>query len=56
MTSPMESPDRAKGSRPPEQPAGVDGEPRFGRLLVVLACAVAIVIAIVFASAAWFGI
>jgi len=41
---------------PEEQPGGAGGNPKFGRLLAILACAVAIIIAITFASAAWFGL
>jgi hypothetical protein len=40
---------------PEEQPVA-GGEPRFGRLLIVLACALAVIIGITFASAAWFGL
>ena len=41
---------------PDEQPSGSEGEPRFGLLLIVLACALAVIIAVTFASAAWFGV
>jgi hypothetical protein len=42
-------------SHPPEQPAGVEGVPRFGRLLVVLICAVLLIVAITFGSEAYFS-
>lgn len=41
---------------PEEQPSDADGEPRFGRLLIALACALAVIIGVTFASAAWFGL
>lgn len=40
---------------PAEQPAGAEGVPRFGRLLVVLICAVLLIVAITFASEAYFS-
>jgi len=40
-------------TRPP--PASGDGTPRFGRLLVVLAAAVLLIVAITFASEAYFS-
>ncbi|MBB5391407.1 MULTISPECIES: hypothetical protein [unclassified Herbaspirillum] len=40
---------------PPEQPAGDDGSPRFGRLLAVLICAVLLIVAITFGSEAYFS-
>lgn len=40
---------------PKEQPAGSDGSPRFGRLLVVLALAVAMIGLLTFASEAYFS-
>lgn len=39
----------------PEQPAEGDGSPRFGRLLVVLICAVLLIVAITFGSEAYFS-
>lgn len=36
-----------------DQPAGSDGSPRFGRLLIVLAIAVAIMVFVTWASQAW---
>jgi hypothetical protein len=62
MTSPKthsHSQDHAGASplqHPEEQPVAGNGEPRFGRLLIVLACALAVIIGITFASAAWFGL
>ncbi len=38
---------------PDEQPAGADGTPKFGRLLVVLALAVAFMGFVTWASQAW---
>jgi hypothetical protein len=58
MTSP-EPQDHSGASplqHPDEQPVAADGEPKFGRLLIVLACALAVIIGITFASAAWFGL
>lgn len=40
---------------PPEQPSGTDGSPKFGRLLIVLALAVAIVVVLTFASEAYYS-
>ncbi|WP_288410418.1 hypothetical protein [uncultured Herbaspirillum sp.] len=40
---------------PPEQAAGTDGTPKFGRLLVVLICAVLLIVVITFASEAYFS-
>jgi hypothetical protein len=54
----MEDADRPRQNpmqHPEEQPTGTDGAPRFGILLVVLACAVAAIVAITFGSAAWFA-
>jgi hypothetical protein len=42
--------------RPEEQASGRDGAPRFGLLLLVLGAAVGFIIAVTFASAAWFGL
>lgn len=48
--------DRDKPFRPaPEPPGANDGNPRFGRLLVVLALAIALIVGIVAASMAWVG-
>jgi hypothetical protein len=40
---------------PAEQPAGSDGSPRFGRLLIVLILAVLLIVAITFGSEAYFS-
>ena len=40
---------------PPEQAAGADGSPKFGRLLAVLICAVLMIVVITFASEAYFS-
>lgn len=42
-------------NHPPEQAAGADGSPKFGRLLVVLICAVLLIVAITFGSEAYFS-
>jgi hypothetical protein len=39
----------------PEQAAGADGSPKFGRLLAVLICAVLMIVVITFASEAYFS-
>lgn len=40
---------------PAEQPTGVDDSPKFGRLLIVLVLAVLAVVAITFASEAYYS-
>lgn len=40
---------------PDEQPAGSDGSPKFGRLLLVLLAAVLAVIALTFGSQAYYS-
>ena len=40
---------------PEEQPAGADDSPKFGRLLIVLAIAVLMVVAITFISEAMYS-
>ena len=42
-------------NHPDELPAGAEGVPRFGRLLLVLALAVLIIVAVTLASQAWFS-
>ena len=42
-------------NHPDEPPAGADGVPRFGRLLVVLAFAVLLIVAIIGGSLAYFS-
>lgn len=39
---------------PDEQPGGKDGSPKFGRLLLVLIAAVLVIVAITFASEAFY--
>jgi len=39
---------------PEEQPSGTDGDPKFGRLLLVLAASVLIVVALTFGSLAYY--
>lgn len=42
-------------AQPPEQPAvGIDGAPKFGRLLIVLVCVVLLIVGITFASARYY--
>jgi len=40
---------------PEEQPSGVDGSPKFGRLLIVLILAVLVIVAVTFGSEAFFS-
>jgi hypothetical protein len=40
---------------PDEQPVGVDGSPKFGRLLIVLVLVVLLIVAITFGSEAYFS-
>ena len=42
-------------NHPEELPVGTDGTPRFGRLLLVLAVAVMLIVAVTFLSQAWFS-
>ena len=42
-------------NHPDEPPTGSDGTPQFGRLLIVLGLAVLVVVAVTFASQAWFS-
>lgn len=52
MTSPIEKMDH------PAQPAqhpDADGTPKFGRLLIVLLCAVLLIVAITFATEAYYS-
>lgn len=39
---------------PEEQPSGADGSPKFGRLLLLLAFAVLMVVAVTFGSLAYY--
>ena len=40
---------------PPEQPAGTDDAPKFGRLLLILGAAVLVIVAVTFASEALYS-
>lgn len=40
---------------PDEQPAGIDGTPKFGRLLVVLFIAVMLIVAMTFVAEAFYS-
>jgi hypothetical protein len=51
MKDELENPDPKK--HPDEQEAGADDSPKFGRLLIVLALAVAFVGFVTWASQAW---
>ena len=42
-------------NHPDELPAGAEGTPRFGRLLIVLAIAVMLIVAVTFASQIYFS-
>ncbi len=42
-------------NHPPEQPTGTDDAPKFGRLLLVLAAAVMLIVAITLASEALYS-
>jgi len=44
----MEEPERNPMDHPAEQPAGSDDTPKFGRLLIVLLCAVLVIVAMTF--------
>lgn len=54
MTSPIEKMDHpAQSAEQPE--ADSDGTPKFGRLLIVLLCAVLLIVAITFATEAYYS-
>ena len=42
-------------NHPEEQPVGVDGSPKFGRLLIVLILAVLMIVVITFGSEAYYS-
>ncbi|WP_308845615.1 hypothetical protein [Oxalicibacterium faecigallinarum] len=46
--------DKNPMQHPEEQPSGSDGNPKFGRLLLVLAASVLIVVALTFGSLAYY--
>lgn len=51
----MNEPNDNPMHHPAEQPTGSDGSPRFGRLLIVLALAVLVIVAVTFASEALYS-
>jgi hypothetical protein len=51
----MDEPSDSPMNHPPEQPSGTDDTPKFGRLLLVLAAAVMLIVAITFASEALYS-
>lgn len=48
----MDDPYKSRMNHPDEQPAGTDGTPKFGRLLIVLAIAVALIGVLTFVAEA----
>jgi hypothetical protein len=50
----MQESDNNPMQHPDEQPAGADGNPKFGRLLIVLAFGVLIVVGLTFGSLAYY--
>lgn len=50
----MENQEHNPMNHPAEQPAGSDDSPKFGRLLIVLICAVLLIVAITFLSEAFY--
>ena len=55
MRDPIDPPPRNPMRHPEEPPSGAEGSPKFGRLLVVLALAVLLVVALTMASEAWYS-
>jgi hypothetical protein len=55
----MSTPDKEPGSNPmnhpEEQPSGAEGQPKFGRLLIVLALVVLIIMLVTWGSEAYFS-
>ena len=51
----MNEPNDNPMHHPAEQPAGSDDSPRFGRLLIVLALAVLVIVAVTFVSEACYS-
>ncbi len=51
----MNDKDQNPMNHPKEQPAGDDGSPKFGRLLLVLIAAVMLIVVITFASEAMYS-
>jgi len=54
MTTPEHEPGGNPMNHPEEQPAGNDGQPKFGRLLIVLAAVVAIIVLVTWGSEAYY--
>ncbi|MET0963705.1 MAG: hypothetical protein ABWY05_12960 [Noviherbaspirillum sp.] len=54
MSTPEREPDGNPMNHPEEPPTGTDGEPKFGRLLLVLVGVVAIIMLLTWASEAYF--
>jgi hypothetical protein len=50
----MQESDNNPMQHPEEQASGTDGNPKFGRLLIVLACGVLIVVGLTFGSLAYY--
>lgn len=50
----MQESDNNPMQHPDEQPVGADGNPKFGRLLIVLAFGVLIVVGLTFGSLAYY--
>lgn len=55
MNDPTEDQLNAPHGHPDEQPAGADGSPKFGRLLIVLALAVIMIGVLTLTSEAYFS-
>lgn len=51
MTSPIDN----SGQNPQQPATDTDGTPKFGRLLIVLLCAVLLIVAITFATEAYYS-
>ena len=54
MTTPEREPGENPMNHPEEQPAGTDGQPKFGRLLVVLLAVVVIIVLVTLGSEAYY--
>ena len=54
MTTPEREPGGNPMNHPEEPPTGTDGEPKFGRLLIVLALVVAIIVLVTWGSEAYY--
>lgn len=55
MENSAKDPQRNRMNHPEEQPVGDEGSPKFGRLLIVLAIAVILVVAITLGSEAYYS-